>query len=76
MQNNNSLYIVRLKDGFCMPLTSIRTEFCGYLVNQTPTTFYFELNGSRNLVLIPHSKIEWMAPALKVGKKQENENAE
>jgi hypothetical protein len=59
-----------------MPLTSIRTEFCGYLVNQTPTTFYFELNGSRNLVLIPHSKIEWMAPALKVSKKQEVDNVE
>ena len=40
--------------------------FCGALVNQTDGNFYFELNGSRAMVIIPHSWIEWMAPSKKL----------
>jgi hypothetical protein len=59
-------YIVTLKDsiidsGFYK--TTACHRFCGRLVNQNYGNFYFELNGSDALVIIPHSWIEWMAPS-------------
>lgn len=56
-------YIVRLKEDFVMPSTTIRRTFCGFLVNNTAGKFFFELNGSRMLVVIPFANIEWMAPS-------------
>lgn len=68
MLNNNKFeknipYIVRLKEGFVMPSTGIKRTFCGFLVNSTDGKFFFELNGSRMLVIIPYKEIEWMAPS-------------
>ena len=59
-------YIVKVKEDivdhlFCK--TTASTTFCGVLVNQNFGNFYFELNGSKALVIIPHSWIEWMAPS-------------
>lgn len=56
-------YIVKLKDSYCLEGTTIRKEFCGFLVNNSDGNFYFELNGSRMLVIVPRSKIEFMAPS-------------
>jgi hypothetical protein len=43
--------------------TTAGYKFCGKLVNQDGRNFYFEINGSGGLVIIPHSWIEWMAPS-------------
>lgn len=56
-------YIVRLKENFIMPNTTIRRTFCGFLVNNANGNFFFELNGSKMLVIIPYKEIEWMAPS-------------
>ena len=59
-------YIVEMKEKFfCdggLALTTIKKRFCGRLVNQTGVNFYFELNGSEALVIVPHEGIKWMAP--------------
>ena len=59
-------YIVCLKDDFFMPMTTINRQFCGKLENITDSRFYFRLNGSNAIVIIPHCKIEWMAPSKKL----------
>ena len=60
-------YIVEMKEEFFwdggLALTTIKKRFCGRLVNQTGVNFYFELNGSEALVIVPHEGIEWMAPS-------------
>ncbi len=58
-------YIVQVKNPLRFCLTTISERFCGKLVNQTSDTFYFELNGSGALIIIPHNEIEWMAPSKK-----------
>ena len=58
-------YIVKLKDNYSLEGTTIRKGFCGFLVNNSDGNFYFELNGSRMLVIVPYSKIEFMAPSKK-----------
>ena len=69
-------YIVKLEDYIDDPLfykTTCHTKFCGELVNQANGKFFFELNGSKALVIIPHSWIKWMAPAkvfVEVGKER------
>ena len=62
-ENRDVYYIVRLKENFTMPLTTINREFCGKIVNQNGSNFYFELNGSDALVIIPHKEVEWLAPS-------------
>ena len=62
-------YIVALREdivnsGFYKTTTYPR--FCGRLVNKNGSNFYFELNGSNALVIIPHRWIEWMAPSKKL----------
>ena len=61
-------YIVKVKDvtDDMFYKTTISNKFCGKLVNQNDGKFYFELNGSNALVIIPHSWIEWMAPSKKI----------
>lgn len=58
-------YIVSLKERYVyeLHLTTITKEFCAKIENQAGTSIYFRLNGSEALVIIPHSWIEWMAPA-------------
>ncbi len=60
-------YIVEIKEKFFYDegwaQTTIKKRFCGRLVNQTGVNFYFELNGSEALVIIPHDGIKWMAPS-------------
>lgn len=59
-------YIVCLKDNFFMPMTTINRQFCGKLENITDSRFYFRLNGSNAIVIVPHSEIDWMAPSKKL----------
>lgn len=49
--------------GYMFYTTTCSNVFCGRLVNQNSRNFYFELNSSNALVIIPHSWIEWMAPS-------------
>ena len=56
-------YIVCLKNDFFMPATTIKRQFCGKLENIADGRFYFRLNGSNAVVIIPHREIEWMAPS-------------
>ena len=56
-------YMVQLKDDFYMPKTIIKRRFCGSLENINGSRFYFRLHGNNGLVIIPHDKIDWMAPS-------------
>ena len=56
-------YIVCLKNDFFMPKTTIKRQFCGKLENIANDRFYFRLNGSNAIVIVPHSEIDWMAPS-------------
>lgn len=58
-------YIVTIKSEYIheFVLTTIHRRFCGKIVYQTCSNFYFELNGSGALVIIPHEWIETMAPS-------------
>lgn len=61
-------YIVNIKDRYIseLRLTTITKEFCAKIENRTERNIYFRLNGNSALVIIPHSWIEWMAPAKKL----------
>ena len=71
-------YIVKIKEdkiysyelGYMFSETTCSKLFCGRLVNQNDKNFYFELNSSNALVIIPHSWIEWMAPSKKLWEKK------
>lgn len=67
-KDNYIRYIVKLKDDFYMPGTTIKSTFCGSIENITSTSIYFALNDSKALVIIPHNKIEWMAPSRELWK--------
>lgn len=73
-------YIVKIKDDVgdaTFYKTTASRMFCGALVNQNGDHFYFELNGSKSLVIIPHGWIEWMAPSKvhwDLRRKQDEEN--
>ena len=65
-EDNDIYYIVKVRENIPDALfykTTVFHKFCGKLVNQTGSNFYFELNGSNALVIIPHSWVEWMAPS-------------
>ena len=51
--------------------TTYSNIFRGRLVNQNGRNFYFELNSSNALVIIPHSWIEWMAPSKIIWEKKD-----
>ena len=71
-------YIVKIKEdkiysyelGYMFSETTCSKLFCCRLVNQNDKNFYFELNSSNALVIIPHSWIEWMAPSKKLWEKK------
>lgn len=56
-------YIVCLKNDFFMPKTTVKQQFCGKLENISNGRFYFRLNGSNAVVIVPHAEIDWMAPS-------------
>lgn len=59
-------YLVKVREDIFDPLWDKTTTYkmlCGKLVNQNNGRFYFELNGSDALVIIPHDWIDWMAPS-------------
>lgn len=60
---DNIYYIVHLKDGFKMPLTTIKREFCAKILLARADSIIFELNGSKANIIIPLNAIYWMAPA-------------
>ena len=61
---DNIYYIVKLKDDFIMPDTTIKKKFCGkILLTKSDGTTIFELNGSTAIVIIQLGHIEWMAPS-------------
>lgn len=61
---NDIYYIVRLKNNFKMPDTTIKHTFCGkILLTKSDGTTIFELNGSTAIVIIQLEHIEWMAPS-------------
>ena len=80
MTNKEDIYyIVKLDDSRMMIddmfyKTTAYPRFCGRLVNQCNGNFYFELNGSDALVIIPHRWIEWMAPSKKLWDARRAEN--
>ena len=51
--------------------TTFSNIFYGRLVNQNSRNFYFKLNNSNALVIIPHSWIEWMAPSKIIWEKKD-----
>lgn len=65
MDNKDIQYIVKIQDkyAFELCLTTIGTTFCGKLVNNSFSHFFFELNGSDALVIVPIGWIEYMAPS-------------
>lgn len=59
-------YIVKIKEQYYQNLrgfVSKTGEFCGFLVNNNYSNFYFELKGNRMLIIIPHESIEYMYPS-------------
>lgn len=61
----NFYYIVRIKDEYKsnLNLTTINKGFCGRFIRQSFENLYFELNGSKALVIIPEKWIESCAPS-------------
>lgn len=57
-------YFVKLKERYVQDLynTKIANVFTGTIVNQTASSLYFELKDTKELVIIPHEYILWLAP--------------
>ena len=55
---------MKLKDKYVQELynTKIANVFTGTIVNQTASSLYFELKDTKELVIIPHEYILWLAP--------------
>lgn len=67
MNNNKEIYYtVKLRqdieENILFTETTCSNGFSGKLVNQNGRNFYFELNGSDAIVIIPHAWIDWMVP--------------
>lgn len=76
-KNNDYYYLVKLdmykvEDALWYKTTCETGFFCGKLVNHTGSNFYFELNCSNALVIIPHNWIKWMAPSRVLWNKKES----
>lgn len=58
------IYFVKLKDRYTQELhkTKVVNVFAGTIVNQTASSLYFELKDTKELVIIPHKYILWLAP--------------
>ena len=61
------VYIVTLKDEYrkYLELTTVDKMFCGRYIKSEYQKVYFELNGSKAVVIIPEEWIEFMAPSKK-----------
>lgn len=62
---DNIYYIVGIRSD-CrrnLDLTTINKEFCGKFIRQSHGNLYFELNGSKALVIVPEEWISYCAPA-------------
>ena len=60
----NIMYIVTLKDeASFMELTTIDKTFCATFIKAEYGNIYFELNGSKAIVIIPEEWIKTMAPS-------------
>lgn len=59
-----STYLVKLKERYAQDLhnTKIANGFSGTMVTQTTRNLYFELKDTKELVIIPHEYILWLAP--------------
>lgn len=57
-------YFVKLKDQYAQELckTKVANRFSGTIVNQTASNIYFELKDTKELVIVPHEYILWLAP--------------
>lgn len=57
-------YFVKLKERYVQDLynTKIANVFTGTIVNQTASSLYFELKDTKELAIIPHEYILWLAP--------------
>ena len=78
LYNDNIYYLIKLKNNFIElnPLickTTVNKVFCGTLVNNADGKAFFELNGSKALVVVPWSGIEWMAPSQVLWEKRRKE---
>lgn len=70
MDKKDTAYVVRLNDnqidrddlGYMFRRTSCNKLFCGVLVNISSSHLYFEIGENKNLIIIPHRWVEWMAP--------------
>ena len=63
---NDVVYIVKIKDGVADPMfskTTTRPYLCGTILHQGDGQFWFEINGSKALAIIPYCYVEWMAPS-------------
>ena len=62
---NDVYYIVGIRSD-CrhnLKLTTINEEFCGRFIHQSHGNLYFELNGSKALVIVPEEWISYCAPS-------------
>ena len=62
---NDVYYIVGIRSD-CrhnLELTTINKEFCGRFIHQSHGNLYFELNGSKALVIVPEEWISYCAPS-------------
>ena len=63
-------YVVRLDEctierdelGYLFKHTIINRAFCGHLVNISASALYFEIGENKDVVIIPHAWVKWMAP--------------
>lgn len=61
------MYIITLKPNCIdyMKLTTISRTFCAKMIKSEYNNIYFELNGSKAIIIIPEAWIESMAPSKK-----------
>lgn len=62
----DTTYVIKLKLEYAYDVhlcnTKISNVFSGTIVNQTASSIYFELKDTKELVIIPHEYILWLAP--------------
>ena len=62
---DRTYYVVKIKERYMIGelyKTKIGECFVGKIVNETATNLCFELKNTNELVFIPYSYIEWLAP--------------
>ena len=79
MDKKEVKYMVRLnysevdRDEFGYMFRQTRCDkiFCAILINFSSTHLYFELDKDKDVVIVPHRWVEWMAPVKEVLKEGE-----